>query len=339
MKIKTGIIGCGVVGKKRKKYIIENPDFELSAISDITFKKNFFVRSGIKYYKNYQDIFDNDLDAIFICMPNYLAKDITISALKRNIHVFCEKPPSKNYNELLEIEKIYKKKNNLKLKYGFNHRYHDSVIKAREIIRDEKYGKVVNIRGMYGKSKIVTMSKGWRSERKFAGGGILLDQGIHMLDMINLFVGDIDDVKSMISNTFWNKDVEDNAFALLKSKKNQIVSIHSSATQWQHRFNLEIILEKGLLVLSGILSGSKSYGKERLIFIPRSNSNSGSKLKKIFTFSQKDLSWKKEVDEFANSIYNDKKVINGTLKESLKVMKLIEDIYSNDSEWYEKYVK
>ena len=76
---KTGIIGCGVVGKKRKKYIIENPNFfELSAISDITYKKNFLKRGGIKYYKNYQDIFDNDLDAIFICMPNYLAKDITI---------------------------------------------------------------------------------------------------------------------------------------------------------------------------------------------------------------------------------------------------------------------
>ena len=339
MRIKTGIIGCGVVGKKRKKYIIENPNFELSAISDITYKKNFLKRGGIKYYKNYQDIFDNDLDAIFICMPNYLAKDITISALKRNIHVFCEKPPSRNHSELLEVKKFYNKKNSLKLKYGFNHRYHDSVLKARDIIRDKKYGKVVNIRGVYGKSKIVTMSKGWRSKRKFAGGGILLDQGIHMLDMINLFIGEIVEVKSMISNSFWNKNVEDNAFALLKSRNNQIVSVHSSATQWQHRFNLEITLENGLLVLSGILSGSKSYGKERLIFIPRSNSNSGSKNKKRFTFLQEDLSWKKEVDEFANCICNDKKVVNGTLDESLKVMKLIEEIYSDDSEWYNKYVK
>ena len=126
---------------------------------------------------------------------------------------------------------------------------------------------------------------------------------------------------------------------MLKSKNNQIVSVHSSATQWQHRFNLEITLENGLLVLSEFFLDQKVMEKKRLIFIPRSNSNSGSKNKKRFTFLQEDLSWKKEVDEFANCICNDKKVVNGTLDESLKVMKLIEEIYSDDSEWYNKYVK
>jgi predicted dehydrogenase len=339
MKIKTGIIGCGVVGKKRKKCIEENPHLELCAISDITYKKIFSVKNGIEYFKYYDDIFKKDLDAIFICMPNYLAQPITITAIEKGIHVFCEKPPSKNLKELLEVKKQYIKHPNLKLKYGFNHRYHDSVSKALKIIQSKEYGKVVNIRGVYGKSKIVTISKGWRSKRKYAGGGILLDQGIHMLDMINLFVGDIVEVKSMVSNSFWNKDVEDNAFALLKSKEGKIISIHSSATQWQHKFLLEITLEKCLLILSGILSGSKSYGREKLILIPRTKSDKGSKLRKNYSFLQKDFSWNKEVDEFADSIYNDKKVKNGTLEESIKVMKLIEEIYSKDTDWYNNYVK
>ena len=339
MKIKTGIIGYGVVGKKRKKYIDENKNLELCAISDIIFKKESYVKKGVSYFQNYHDIFEQDLDAIFICMPNYLAKDITIEAIKRNIHIFCEKPPAKNLKELLEIKKNYIKYPNLKLKYGFNHRYHDSVLNALKIIQSKEYGKVVNIRGVYGKSEIVNISKGWRSKREYAGGGILLDQGIHMLDMINIFVdNDIIDVKSMISNSFWKLDVEDNAFALLRTKAGQIISIHSSATQWEHKFLIEVTLQKGLLILSGILSGSKSYGKEKLELIPRIGNN-GEKLKNTYSFSQKDLSWKKEIDEFADCIKNDKKIIHGNLEDSIKVMKLIETIYSKDKRWYNSYVK
>ena len=339
MKIKTGIIGYGLVGKKREKYINENKNLELCAISDIAFEKESFVKKGISYFKSYQNIFDQKLDAIFICMPNYLAKDITIQAMKNNIHVFCEKPPSKNVKELLEVKKQYIKHPNLKLKYGFNHRYHDSVSKALEIIDSKEYGKVINIRGIYGKSKIVNISKGWRSKRAYAGGGILLDQGIHMLDMINLFVDEIVEVKSMISNLFWEKDIEDNAFALMRTNSGKIISIHSSATQWQHKFLLEVTLEAGLLTLSGILSGSKSYGKEKLSFTPRINDDNGAKLKNEYSFPQKDLSWKREIDEFADCIKNNKKITNGNLEDSMKVMKLIEKIYFQDKEWYNDYVK
>lgn len=339
MKIKTGIIGYGVVGKKREMYINENKYLELCAVSDTNFEKKSSIIKNVKYLQNYKDIFDQDLDAIFICMPNYLAKDITIQAIKNDIHVFCEKPPSKNVKELLEVKKHYAKHPNLKLKYGFNHRYHDSVSKALKIIQSKEYGKVVNIRGVYGKSKIVNISTGWRSKRKYAGGGILLDQGIHMLDMINLFVDEIVEVKSMISNKFWNKDIEDNAFALMRTESGKIISIHSSATQWQHKFLLELTLESGLLTLSGILSGSKSYGKEKLSFTPRINDNNGAKLTNEYSFSQKDLSWKKEIDEFADCIKNNKKITNGNLEDSMMVMKLIEKIYAKDDEWYNNYVK
>ena len=339
MKIRTGIIGYGVVGKKREKYINENQNLDLCAISDIIFKKESYIKKGVNFFKNYKDIFEQDLDAIFICMPNYLVKDITIEAMKMGIHVFCEKPPAKNLKELLQVKKEYLRHPNLKLKYGFNHRYHDSVSSALKIIQSKEYGKVVNIRGVYGKSKIVNISQGWRSKRQYAGGGILLDQGIHMLDMISLFVDDITDVKSMISNLFWKKDVEDNAFALMRTKSGKIISIHSSATQWQHKFLIEITLEQGLLTLSGILSGSKSYGKEKLSLMPRIDNNNGAKIKNEHSLSQKDLSWKKEIDEFADCIKNNKKIINGNLEDSIKVMKLIEKIYSQDKEWYNGYVK
>ena len=90
-------------------------------------------------------------------MPNYLAAPITIACIERGINIFCEKPPAKNLQELLNVQKIYEQNPNIKLKYGFNHRYHDSVQKAKEIISSKKYGEIVNIRGVYGKSKIVSI--------------------------------------------------------------------------------------------------------------------------------------------------------------------------------------
>ena len=149
--------------------------------------------------------------------------------------------------------------------YGFNHRYHDSIIRTLEILKKNKLGKVISLKGVYGKSKLITFNQpDWRTKRDIAGGGVLLDQGIHMVDLIRLFGGDFDVMSSFVSNGHWKYDVEDNAYALLKNKDNVIAMIHSSATQWKHVFNLEINCQKGSLVLSGILSGTKSYGSETL---------------------------------------------------------------------------
>ena len=125
--------------------------------------------------------------------------------------------------EVSDVKDVLKiqKKNNLKLKYGFNHRYHKSVILTKKIIDSKKLGNLINIRGVYGKSKILNFSKSnWRSDKKFAGGGILLDQGIHMLDLIKYFNNNstFQQYKSFISNKFWCYNVEDNAFVIMGQK-------------------------------------------------------------------------------------------------------------------------
>ena len=166
MKINVAIIGLGVVGKKRKYFIEKNKKYNLIAASDIRFKKNF-IRNNILYFKNYNKIFriKKKIDAIFITLPNYLSAKVTKIALKKGIHVFCEKPPAKNYSELLTVKKFLKP--SIKLKYGFNHRYHGSIQLAKKYIDSKKLGKILNIRGLYGKSKILTYTKSdWRSKKK-----------------------------------------------------------------------------------------------------------------------------------------------------------------------------
>ena len=330
--LSVGVIGYGVVGKKRIHYILQNKRLKLKYVSDIKFKKNF-TNKNINYFKNYLDLIKKKPNLVFVTLPNYLVSKVTRLCLKNKIHVFCEKPPGKNVSDIQSVinqENLSKK---IKLKYGFNHRYHGSIKKAKKIIDSKNLGKILNIRGVYGKSKIVTFGKNeWRSSRKKAGGGILLDQGIHMLDLIYFFAGKFNEFKSFVSNKFWKYNVEDSAFALMKNDKGIVASIHSTATQWKHKFNIEITLEKATLILSGILSGSKSYGQEKLIILNKKN---GKFYKKTFRY-YKDHSWKEEIAEFTDIILNNKKVLSGNSKQALEVMKMVQKIYNNDKEWKKK---
>ena len=330
--LSVGVIGHGIVGKRRIQFILKNKNLELKFVSDIKFKKNF-QKKKIIYFKRYEDLIKKKPDIVFVTLPNYLASHVTKSCLKNKIHVFCEKPPGRNIEDIKSVIKQEKLNKRVKLKYGFNHRYHGSIKKAKKIIDGKTLGKILNIRGVYGKSKIVTFGKNeWRSSRKKAGGGILLDQCIHLLDLIYFFVGKFNNFKSFVSNKFWKYDVEDSAFALMRNNSGVIASIHSTATQWKHKFNIEITCEKATLILSGILSGSKSYGKEKLIILNKKNDKF---IKKTFRYHQ-DNSWKEEIAEFTDIILNNKKVINGNSHQALEVMMMVQNIYNNDKEWKKK---
>ena len=338
--LKTAIIGYGFVGKKRKFFIEQNKNYKLIYISDIKFEKNFQNKS-ILFCKYYKEILKKNIDVVFITLPTYLAAKVTLAFLKKGVHVFCEKPPAKNVNEIKKIIKLSKRFSNLKIKYGFNHRYHSSVKLAKKIIQSKKYGEILNLRCLYGKSKIIVSyddrytgaKSDWRSKKRLSGGGILLDQGIHLLDLLRFFNGNFNEYKSFISNKFWNYDVEDNAFALMRDKKGVIASIHSTATQWQHKFRIEITAKYALIELQGILSGSKSYGQESLRLIERlPKSSKGSKINKKYFF-KKDDSWKEEIDEFANIILNNLTVKTGNVYDALEVMIMVEKIYHADKKW------
>ena len=332
-RLKVGIAGYGVVGKRRRTFIDMNPHLKTVAVSDISFPHDGMTDDGISFFPNFTALFEQDLDVLFVSLPNHLAAQATIGGLQNGLHVFCEKPPGRTVDDIRNVIAEEKRQPHLKLKYGFNHRYHDSVVEAKRIIEAGQFGKVLNIRGIYGKSSVIPFSGGWRSERQYAGGGILLDQGIHMLDMIRYFAGDFEEVKSFVSNDFWNHDVEDNAYAIMRNKSGCVAMLHSTATQWQHRFRLEVTLEDALLELTGILSGSKSYGEEQLKVVPRKEGSTVGAFMETTTSYLEDNSWRDEVNEFADVIINDKTVDSGTSHDALKVMELVYEIYRADSRW------
>lgn len=332
-RLKVGIAGYGVVGKRRRMFIDQNPSLATVAVSDITFGSEGVMDDGVRFFPDYRSLFTQGLDILFVSLPNHLAAQATIEGLNHGLHVFCEKPPGRTVEEIRQVIEAEKASPRLKLKYGFNHRYHNSVVEAKRVIESGEYGRVVNIRGIYGKSSVIPFSGGWRSERQYAGGGILLDQGIHMLDMIRYFAGDFEEIKSFVSNDYWKHDVEDNAYAIMRNSSGCVAMIHSTATQWQHRFRLEVTMQDALLELTGILSGSKSYGEEQLTFVPRKDGSAVGSFMETRTSYLEDNSWRDEVNEFADVIVNDKNVDSGTSYDALKVMELVYEIYCADSAW------
>ena len=335
-KLRVGIAGYGTVGKIRHRFAKEHPQLNVVAVCDQTFSKLHERHQEAQCFSSYKQLLEVPLDVLFVCLPNYLSPEVTIAGLEKGLHVFCEKPPGRDLKDIVNVmacEKHYPKQ---KLMFGFNHRYHHSIQDALRIIESGGLGKVMNMRGIYGKSKIIRFDSDWRTKRHLAGGGILLDQGIHLVDMMRLFAGEFSEISSFISNDFWKHDVEDDAYALMRTPTGVVAMLHSSATQWRHRFQLDITLTKGAIVLSGILSSTKSYGAETMTVVYAEENDEGDPREHMTRYN-KDHSWKREIFDFAEVVLNDKPVTYGSSEEAFKTMELVYRIYCADLEWKSKY--
>lgn len=337
-KLKVGIAGFGVVGRRRKDCVDRHPGMKLVAVCDRSFTEEGSFPDGVRHYMDYRSLLTEKLDVLIVCLTNDIAAEVTIAGLESNMHVFCEKPPGRDVEDIKRVIECEAKYPYLRLMYGFNHRFHESVQDALKVLESGKFGRIINMRGVYGKAKLITFNQPeWRSKREIAGGGVLLDQGIHMVDLMRLFAGEFDEVYSFISNSHWGYEVEDNAYALMRTKNGVIATLNSSATQWRHRFHLDINLEKGSLILSGILSGSKSYGAETLTIVTADPDNDNGEPKEQIIKYNKDPSWDDEIDSFVKAILQGAEIQNGTSLDALQTVKLVYQIYYADKNWRDKY--
>jgi predicted dehydrogenase len=229
-------------------------------------------------------------------------------------------------DELAAILSVAAQRPELKLMFGFNHRYHGSVQKALEVHQSGRLGRLLTLRGVYGKPG--HDSDDWRRSRALAGGGILLDQGIHMLDLMRLFAGEFEQVQSQVSASSADAEVEDVALALMRTQSGVMASFYSSAIEARHRFTLELGYSRGEIILDGILSESMRYAPETVAI-------TGASAEQIeFT---KDGSFASEVEAFASSVHNNSVVTGGGAQDAYAAMALVYRIYCADPVWREQW--
>lgn len=327
--VNVGIIGFGKMGRIRAEAVTRHDGGRVVAVAEPGVPGD--MDTGVTVYRDSDALLaDTRLDAVVICTPNYLNKPLTIQALEAGKHAFCEKPPALCASDVEEICEV-ERRTGLKVMYGFNHRHHGSIRKAKALLDSGAYGRLLWMRGRYGKSVDANFYQTWRAKRELAGGGILIDQGIHMLDLFLLMAGRFDEVHAYVSNLYWNLDVEDNVFAILRNRDGVIASLHSTMTQWRHLFSFEMFLERGYMVINGLLTSSRKYGEENLVVARNRTVAPAATWDDSETFHfPVDDSWQVEISHFLDSIVTGAPLQFGTTEDALNLMRLVDKIYASD---------
>jgi predicted dehydrogenase len=325
LTLNIAIIGCGIIGRKRANVIKNYSDQKIIAVADIDFNKAKAMGEEFEcsYFNDWKKILEiNEIDAVIVSTSNNNLAKISLEFAKKKKHIFCEKPLGTNVNEVENavnaaiISKVI-------FKTGFTLRFHPGIQKIRSLVDENKIGKITFIRCRYGITGRPGYEKEWRANKSISGGGELIDQGVHVLDLLRWFMGDFSSVKGNIGTLYWDASVEDNAFGILKSTNDQMASFHVSWSEWDNLFSFEIFGTEGYLRMEGL---GGVYGKECVTFGLKAPPDKWPPEEKIFTFEHPEICWSLEWENFVNSIQNNSEIL-GSGKDGLEVLKLAFKIY------------
>ena len=326
--IRAGLIGCGLQGWRRAKVVSEHGD-KLVIVADVNEGKAKALANEIKceITTNWKDVIArSDVDVVMVCTPNYLHAPMSMAAMRNGKHVLCEKPLARSPCEAERMIKVAEE-TGMKLKCGFNLRYHPGVRQARRWFDGGVIGEIDFIRIRYGTGGRLGYDKEWRANKEMSGGGQLMDQGVHALDLARWFLGGFNRAFGYVSTRFWrNSQVEDNAFCLLRTEKDQVAVVHVSWTQWKNLFSFEIFGEEGYVVVEGL---GGSYGTERAILGKRGFLKPFEE--QVIEFRGEDVSWREEWKEFISAIEENREPL-GNAYDGLEAVKLVYAIYKSASQ-------
>jgi len=317
-----GIIGCGLIGNKRANSL--GAKGKLIACADLKIEnaKKLAASFNAIALDSWEDILKIDnIDIIVISTLHDSLSSITKSAIQSGKHVLVEKPAGRSYKEIEEILPEINK-TDLKVRVGFNHRYHPAILKAKEIIESGDLGELMFLRARYGHGGRLGYEKEWRANPDKSGGGEIIDQGSHLIDLSRMFLGDFNNIKGLAHTFFWDMKVEDNGFMILQNSKKQVAFLHASCTEWKNMFSMEIYGSNGKIDINGL---GGSYGIETITHY-KMLKEMGPPLSHKWEFPGDDISWEKEMEEFYEDIKTNR-TPNPCLNDANEVLKIINKIY------------
>ena len=328
--MRVGIIGAGLQGRRRAHAVKQFND-KLLIVADVHWEQAKLLADemGCEVTTNWEEVVSReDIEAVLVCTPPHLHAPISITAMKKGKHVLCEKPLARSLEEAKEIVAAAQE-NEVKLKCGFNLRHHPGILQARKWFDQGVIGELSFIRCRYGIGGRPGYNKEWRANLEISGGGQLMDQGMHALDLSRYFLGEFSEVFGFLSTSFWDiAPLEDNAFVLLRTEKGQVASIHVSWTQWKNLFCFELFGKDGYIVVEGL---GGSYGTERSILSKRAFLKPFQE--EIVEFRGEDRSWYEEWCEFISAIKDNREPL-GNGNDGLQALGLTYAVYESAQKGY-----
>lgn len=322
MKPRVGIVGCGRLGQKRAKALGGAP---LAACADVQIDRARALAGATPAFctADWRELVRrDDVDVVIVATINSMLAEIAAAALERGKHVLIEKPCARNTAELDRVIAAQRKSGAL-ARAGFNHRYHPAITEARDRVRRGDLGALMFLRARYGHGGRLGYDREWRADPKLSGGGELIDQGVHLIDLARLFLGDFTGVDGLARTLYWDMHVDDNAFLLLRNASDRIAFLHVSCTEWKNLFSLEIYGRDGKLHAEGL---GGSYGPERLTYY-RMLPEMGPPETSVMEFAGADASLELEFAEFLEDIRLGRPPA-ASLEDARAVLAIVEAVYA-----------
>lgn len=318
----VGIIGCGLIGQKRAKALGSGGRLVACADIDVSRADSLAKSTGAKVFRDWRElVWLRGVDVVIVATLHDSLAEITLTAIDAGKHVLVEKPAARTAAELLPVMAAAAK-HGVKVHVGFNHRYHRSLRKAKEIVDTGALGELMFIRARYGHGGRIGYDNEWRSKPELSGGGELIDQGPHLIDLSRWFLGEMTEVQGFAHTYFWDMPVDDNGFMLLKTAKKQAAFLHASCTEWKNLFSMEIYGKLGKLDLSGL---GGSYGLEKITWY-KMLPEMGPPDTTSWEYPMGDDSWAVEIAEFFDDIRLNRTPSAG-LADASAALTIVETIY------------
>jgi predicted dehydrogenase len=323
MKIyNVGIVGCGLIGQKRAKALGNLAKLVACADLDVSRAQDLARATNAEVFRDWRElVWSPSVEVVIVATLHNSLAEITLTAIEAGKHVLVEKPAARNAAELEPVIAALEK-HPVKVHVGFNHRYHRSLRKAKEIVDSGAIGELMFIRGRYGHGARIGYNKEWRADPIFSGGGELIDQGPHLIDLSRWFLGEITEVNGFAHTYYWDMPVDDNGFMLLKTKDKKTAFLHVSCTEWKNLFSLEIYGRSGKLDLSGL---GGSYGVEKITWY-KMLPQMGPPETTTWEYPMGDDSWEIEMGEFFEDIRFGRES-SASLKDAQASLRIIDKIY------------
>jgi len=321
--VNVAIIGCGAIGQKRAA-ALAGCSLVSCADNDLPRAERLACIAGnCAAVADWRKAIERpDVDLVVVATPHGSLAQITREAIEAGKHVLVEKPAARNIAELRPLVALAEKSKVL-VRVGFNHRYHRAFRQARQIVDARTLGPLMFLRARYGHGGRIGYENEWRAKPELSGGGELIDQGAHLIDLARWFLGDFSEIDGYGHTYFWDMPVDDNAFLLLKTATKQVAFLHASCTEWKNTFSFEIYGHGGKLQIDGI---GGSYGVERLAYY-RMLPAMGPPETTVWEYPMGDDSWDVEMAEFLEDIRLGRQPASG-LKDAIAVLEIVERIYN-----------
>jgi predicted dehydrogenase len=326
MVTRVAIVGCGRVGHKRARALTDSRLVAAADTDGTRARQLTEQHPGCAATTDWEAaVARPDVDAVLVATTNQALAAVALAAIRHGKHVLVEKPAARSAAELAPLLPAARAAG-VTVKVGFNHRFHPTFEKAKELFDAGALGPLLYVRGRYGHGGRVGYNREWRADPIIAGGGELLDQGVHLIDLARWFAGDFVEVEGHVGTYFWDMPVEDNGFALLKTAHGQVAWLHASCTEWKNLFCFEVFGRDGKLQIDGL---GGSYGTERLSWY-RMLPQMGPPETSIWEYPGEDRSWHREYAYFLECV-RERRQPAGGLPDALAALQVVQRLYDQAS--------